>query len=138
MPNLKDKFYEKKIFLVTSGILSIILLTAYIFMIANNNKEPIEPNRYGLDGDSHYYEKHPILRDLPIEYNKYDAQKKKTVSFRIDGGAFTDCKAEFCLKVTDYSGDSYDAAIEKLKEYGYDPSKYEIITVFPESHQKSE
>ena len=56
MPNLKDKFYEKKIFLVTSGILSIILLTAYIFMIANNNKEPIEPNRYGLDGDSHYYE----------------------------------------------------------------------------------
>lgn len=135
---------KKRIILFIITILSLFLLVGFFLfsLYSKENRKKIEEAEDGAN-QYHQYKKsleyeelNPILRDLPIVYSKYDYNKN--ISFRIDGGSFSSCKTSFCLKITDYSGDSYAAAIEKLKEYGYDPSKYEIITVSPESHQKSE
>lgn len=73
-----------------------------------------------------YLEKYPIVEVLPIIYANYDDVWNYT-EFRVDGGKFDDCEETFCLKITDTTGGNEDAAIEMIREKGFNPSDYEII-----------
>lgn len=71
--------------------------------------------------------KYPIMKDLPMVYENYTDGFTKYVSYRIDGGQYAQCKQEFCVKITDISGGSYETALKTMQSYGYSPSNYEII-----------
>lgn len=69
---------------------------------------------------------YPIYHDLPLIYAKYD-QNYNYTEFRIDAGKFKKCQRNFCLKVTDTTGNNLENAKQLLREKSYDPSDYEII-----------
>lgn len=73
-----------------------------------------------------YLAKYPIVKVLPIIYANYDAEWNYT-EYRVDGGEFDECKAEFCLKITDTTGGNYEAALMEIAERGYRPEDYEIV-----------
>lgn len=75
-----------------------------------------------------YLETYNITKDLPIIYANYDSSWNYT-EFRIDGGNFSECKTDFCLKISDTTGGNYNAALSILKDKGYDPSTYEILYI---------
>lgn len=75
---------------------------------------------------SSFTEKNPISKELPLivaEYNSND----EYVEFRIDGGKLEDCDRDFCLKITDSTGDNLEYAREKIRELGYNPNDFEIV-----------
>lgn len=73
-----------------------------------------------------YTKNYPIIQILPIIYANYDKEYNYT-EYRIDGGSFDDCKTDFCIKITDTTGGNYDAAIEKIRETGFNPNNYQIL-----------
>ena len=73
-----------------------------------------------------YTKNYPIIQVLPIIYANYDKEYNYT-EYRIDGGSFDDCKTDFCIKITDTTGGNYDAAIEKIRETGFNPNNYQIL-----------
>ena len=75
---------------------------------------------------SSYQSKNPISLSLPIIYAHYDEAYNYT-EYRIDGGTFTDCKSDFCIKITDTTGGNYEAAIQKIKDTGFNPDDYQIL-----------
>lgn len=74
-----------------------------------------------------YREKYPITALLPISIVEVDKSTYSMKEYRIDVGEFTDCKTDFCLKITDMTGGNQSAAYNKLRENGYNPDDYEII-----------
>lgn len=73
-----------------------------------------------------YTANHPAIQSLPIIYADYDSQYNYT-EFRIDGGRFDGCSTDFCLKITDTTGNNLDFAKSLLEQKGIDPAKYEIL-----------
>lgn len=73
--------------------------------------------------------KYSVISKLPIVYANYDQDYNYT-EYRIDGGKFSDCESDFCLKITDTTGGNLDAAKERLKEQGINPEDYEILYVY--------
>ena len=73
-----------------------------------------------------YTANHPAIQNLPIIYADYDSQYNYT-EFRIDGGKFDGCSTDFCLKITDTTGNNLDFAKSLLEQKGIDPAKYEIL-----------
>ncbi len=71
--------------------------------------------------------KYPIMESLPIVFEKYFNNYTEYVNYRIDGGEYKECKSDFCLKITDYSGGNYDRALNLIREKGYTPDDYEIL-----------
>ncbi len=74
-----------------------------------------------------YREQYPIVSLLPISVVEVDKETYTMKEYRIDVGEFTDCKTDFCLKITDMTGGNQAAAHDKLRENGYNPDDYEII-----------
>lgn len=74
-----------------------------------------------------YREQYPIVSLLPISVVEVDKETYTMKEYRIDVGKFTDCKTDFCLKITDMTGGNQTAAYDKLRENGYNPDDYEII-----------
>ena len=72
-------------------------------------------------------DKYPIMSVIPMVVEKYSNNYTEYVSYRIDGGKFSDCEQEFCLKITDISGGNYNRAIETIRSSGYNPDDYVII-----------
>lgn len=129
---IANKDLKTKISIIAATIFSVFIMVHTVFpIIANiNNRKPINPNNAPGDDPKKvedYEAAHPIIRDLPINYAKYDPSRKKYVSYKIEGGLFDGCKTDFCLKVIDYSGDGTAPALEKLREYGYNLDNFEII-----------
>lgn len=69
------------------------------------------------------------ISKLPIIYANYDDQYNYT-EYRIDGGKFSECVADFCLKITDTTGGNYEVAKQKMKEQGINPDNYEIVYTY--------
>lgn len=88
----------------------------YSFDAAKPNQEP----------KSKKFNRYHIYHDLPLIYAKYD-QNYNYSEFRIDAGKFKKCKRNFCLKVTDTTGNNLENAKQLLREKSYDPLDYEII-----------
>ncbi len=76
-----------------------------------------------------YLDQHPIASELPIIIASYDENYNYT-EYRIDGGHFTQCEANFCLKITDVTGNNFENAKEKIKNIGFNPADFEIIYEF--------
>lgn len=74
-----------------------------------------------------YREKYPIVNILPIQVVEVNQTTYDWTEYRIDYGNFTGCDSDFCLKITDSTGDNYNNAIEKMKSAGYNPEQYQII-----------
>lgn len=73
-----------------------------------------------------YNKENPIVSKLPIIYANYDENYNYT-EFRIDGGSFNDCESDFCLKVTDTTGNNLEHAKELIREAGFNPDNYQIL-----------
>ncbi len=73
-----------------------------------------------------YYNKYKISSVLPIIYANYDTDYNYT-EFRIDGGSFTGCETNFCIKITDTTGGNYELALQKIRETGMSPDDYQIL-----------
>ena len=73
-----------------------------------------------------YYNKYKISSVLPIIYANYDTDYNYT-EFRIDGGSFTGCETNFCIKITDTTGGNYELALQKIRETGMNPDDYQIL-----------
>lgn len=73
-----------------------------------------------------YTKKYPVVQILPIIYANYDKEYNYT-EYRIDGGSFSDCKTDFCLKITDTTGGNYSSALQKIKDGGFNPDDYQIL-----------
>lgn len=73
-----------------------------------------------------YAKTYQISSILPIIYANYDEQYNYT-EYRIDGGSFTGCNSDFCLKITDTTGGNYDAAKQKIEDAGFNPDDYQIL-----------
>lgn len=76
-----------------------------------------------------YNSKYPIIESLPIIYAHYDENYDYT-EYRIDGGSFSGCNTDFCLKVTDTTGNNLESAKEKIREAGFNPDDYQILYEF--------
>lgn len=76
-----------------------------------------------------YNSKHPIINKLPIIYANYDADYNYT-EYRIDGGSFTNCETDFCLKITDTTGGNYENAKQMIKDAGFNPDDFQILYEF--------
>lgn len=74
-----------------------------------------------------YREKYPITALLPISVVELNKDTYTMKEYRIDVGEFSNCKTDFCLKITDMTGGNQEAAYNKLRENGYNPADYEII-----------
>lgn len=124
--------FQKHPFIFTGLFLlifiTIILVIAAVFI----NQPKTQPSTQLTDSQAAYEkaktysEAHPIIAKLPIIYAHYDANYNYT-EFRIDGGEFSGCKTNFCLKVTDTTGGNYDAALEKIREAGFNPDDFQIL-----------
>lgn len=75
---------------------------------------------------ANYNSKYPIMASLPVIYANYDDNYHYT-EYRIDGGSFTGCNTDFCLKITDTTGGNYESAIQKIKDLGFNPEDYTIL-----------
>lgn len=73
-----------------------------------------------------YTSEYPVSTVLPIIYAHYDEDYNYT-EYRIDGGSFTGCDTDFCIKVTDTTGGNLDAAKQKIRDAGYNPDDYQIL-----------
>lgn len=124
--------FQRHPFIFTSLFLliftTIILVIAAVFI----NQPKTQPSTQLTDSQAAYEEAktyseaHPIMAGLPIIYAHYDANYNYT-EFRIDGGEFSGCKTNFCLKITDTTGGNYDAALEKIRESGFNPEDFQIL-----------
>lgn len=61
----------------------------------------------------------PIISVLPYVDSKNN--------FRIDFGDFEGCSQDFCLKITDQTGENYDRAINYIRDRNFNPDDYIII-----------
>lgn len=73
-----------------------------------------------------YALKYPVTKILPLIVAEYDVNDEY-VEYRIDGGNFSDCEQDFCLKVTDTTGGNLEAAKDYLRAQGYNPSDFEVL-----------
>lgn len=73
-----------------------------------------------------YLEDHPITNNLPIIVAEYDKNYNYT-EYRIDGGKFEQCKSDFCIKITDTTGNNLEVAKQKIKNLGFSLTDFEII-----------
>lgn len=64
-------------------------------------------------------EKYPLLTRLPLGYNQQE--------FAIDYGKSATIKDGIAIKITANTSKSRQYALDQIKEWGYDPSDYEII-----------
>lgn len=73
-----------------------------------------------------YYKKYPIATILPILVVESSPEWRE---YRIDGGQFDDCQKDpdFCIVITDSTGNNRDRAIKAIQDKGYNPNDYEII-----------
>ena len=74
-----------------------------------------------------YADKYPVIDAMPIIYAQYSDNYQTYTEFRIDGGSFSGCKKDFCLKITDTTGGNMDNALRMIREAGYNPDDYEIL-----------
>ena len=75
---------------------------------------------------ANYQNKYPISLSLPIIYANYDKDYNYT-EYRIDGGSFDACNSDFCIKITDTTGGNYEAALQKIRDAGFNPEDYQIL-----------
>lgn len=74
-----------------------------------------------------YIKEHPIVNILPINIVEYNQQNNLWTEYRIDYGEFSNCKTNFCLKITDTTGGNYEKALDQIRNKGFNPDDYEII-----------
>lgn len=130
-----EKLMANKKFLVGLIIGAVLLLIILITLMIDNNDKNEENNGvpedwYAKDVEEEarkYAEKYPAITKLPIVYAKYLNGYADYMEFRIDGGAFEECKTDFCLKITDETNNSREKSYEILREKGINPDDYEII-----------
>lgn len=112
----------------------IIVVALMLFFVKGFRGEKVkkaEKSEYTseqeYDNARTYEMKYPIVKELPMVYAKYEDNYEKYIEFRIDGGKFSECEKEFCLMITDVSGDdNYKKAINEIKKLNYNPDDYEI------------
>lgn len=73
-----------------------------------------------------FIEKYPISKNLPVIIAEYD-NDDNYIEFRIDGGKFENCDRDFCLKITDSTGNNLAYAREEIRKLGFEPNNFEII-----------
>ncbi len=74
-------------------------------------------------GSDIVFENNPIVEILPINVEYYIQNKQYVhyqISFRIDN------PEEVIILINDYTGNNYDAALERIRTEGYDPDNYTI------------
>ena len=69
-------------------------------------------------------EENPIMNDLPVEVEYYTNNYANYVKYNLRYE--TDSKGEITIIIDDYSGGNKELAMERLKSFGYDLSKYKI------------
>ena len=67
-----------------------------------------------------------ILDELPINYDAYADDFAYYTNYTIERNERDDCPKIICLTIIDRTGESEQAAIDKIKEMGFDPDNYEI------------
>ena len=78
---------------------------------------------------ANYNSNHPVSTILPIIYANYDKDYNYT-EYRIDGGSFEGCDTDFCIKVTDTTGNNLEPAKQKIRDAGFNPDDYQILYEF--------
>ncbi len=74
-----------------------------------------------------YLKRYPITAMLPLQVVEETSEKYTWRTYRIDSGKFEGCQSDFCVKITDETGGNHDAALQKIRDAGYNPDDYEII-----------
>lgn len=75
-----------------------------------------------------YHKKYPISTVLPLTFVDVNPETYEWTEFRIDGGEFNDCKTnDYCVKITDSTGNNHERALNLIREKGFNPVDYEII-----------
>lgn len=69
-------------------------------------------------------EKNPIMKVLPVKVEYFTANYSKYIKYDLNYEVGKDEK--LTILINDFSGGNKDLAMEKLKSFGYDLSKYEI------------
>lgn len=69
--------------------------------------------------------KNPIITSLPIEIDQINDTATKYTHYKISYRVNDDNSA-IVLIITDYTGGNRSAALQKVREYGYDPENYKI------------
>lgn len=78
-------------------------------------------------------DQYPVLEHLPIVFAEYSKDYSTYTEYRIDGGSFKsdnpklNCPTDFCLKITDVTGNNYQKAIDHLKSLHINPADYHIL-----------
>ena len=89
----------------------------------------IEQEQLAADINNAY----PIMKDLPIHIDYFVDGYGKHIWYDIEGdlSTYPDGSSEFKIIITNYYGYSYDDAIQRIINLGYDPDDYEIEYVTP-------
>lgn len=74
-----------------------------------------------------YINKYPITEVLPINIVEQNREKNEWTEFHINYGQYENCKTEFCIKISDYTGGNQERALNIIREKGFNPDDYEII-----------
>ena len=116
--------------------LSLLIFATIILVITavNINKKPgpVDSTPEGIgdyeaeQNSKDYNSRYPIISILPIVYAEYDDEYDYT-EYRIDGGSFSDCDRDFCLKITDVTGGNMDHAKAKIRNAGFNPDDFQIL-----------
>lgn len=69
-----------------------------------------------------FVQKYPVTSILP-----YINNQNNITTYRIDYGNIEGCKADICLKITDYTGENKENALKYLSDNGFNPDNFEII-----------
>lgn len=110
--------------------LFFFIITLLIITIAQTNHQAKPDFNQGdqsvLQAAQDYAKKYPAINHLPIIYAHYSENFEYT-EYRIDGGKFPNCQQDFCLKITDVTGNNKEKALNHLKSLNINPSDYQII-----------
>lgn len=71
-----------------------------------------------------------ILNELPIEYDSYTPDFAFYTQFKIAYSDKEDCPKVACLDVIDSTGNSEEAAIQLIRDKGFNPDDYEITYIY--------
>ena len=73
-----------------------------------------------------YTKVYGIVNELPIKYSAYAEDYSDYQQYEIVRDERDDCAKVVCLKIIDNTGGNEQAALEKIRELGYEPGNYDI------------
>lgn len=122
----RHPFIFTGLFLLVFATIILVVTAMFINRPSNQSSVELTDSQKAYEEAKSYSNNHPIIEKLPIIYANYDAQYNYT-EYRIDGGEFEGCKTNFCLKITDTTGGNYEAALNKIREAGFNPNDFQIL-----------